>query len=129
MAESTPVRTTGTTETTGTVRVAAHAGSTVPGGALVAAPAAAAPTRSTPKKKAKKAETLDELVKADTASWEEASDVVVPIDKIRLDQTATEGQIRTLTAERVDKLYAKMKKNMPTQRLKVVLWRTAKDGM
>lgn len=99
----------------------------------VAAPAAQqqpAPEEEPRRKRRKtKGETLDSLVKVDTAPWEEATDVVVDIDKVRLDTTTTEGQIRTLRNERTVRLYEKMKKNFPRQRSKVVLWRTAPGGM
>ena len=55
--------------------------------------------------------------------------MVLPMEQLRLDTTATEGQIRTLRADRVDRLLAQMKINPPVQRAQVVVWRTAANGM
>ena len=63
----------------------------------------------------------------DVAAWYRYADLVVDLDKLRLDTKAELGQIRTLRQSEVDRLERELELNPPVARVRVTLWEQELD--
>ena len=72
---------------------------------------------------------LARLVDVDTSGWILDPEMVVPLERLTLDRTLQQGQIRALRAAEADTLYQKMVTNPPSSRLRVVAVATSEDSM
>ena len=72
---------------------------------------------------------LARLVDVDTSGWILDPEMVVPLERLTLDRTLQQGQIRALRAVEADTLYQKMVTNPPSSRLRVVAVATSEDSI
>ena len=94
--------------------------------------AAPLPQPTVPKKQHKrtpKKTIMSEVAAQSIAPWVESHDVELAVSSLRLDETRSQGQIRSVDRDRVKELYSQLCSTPPTSWVRVTVWRTSEDGV